>query len=131
MDQIPITGLEELEKHVQRVLEAPDTPLNAKLFDEVELQLTGTLFACFRCVARSSDGREKLSRATWCSIVCGRELGQEAECSRFCVFTIMPFSASGALPSNNESTLRGVYSPLSLDLPITKANRPQMRTYRL
>ena len=38
---IPITGLEELESHLQRLVEAPDIPLDAKLFDEVELQLTG------------------------------------------------------------------------------------------
>jgi hypothetical protein len=45
MDQMPITGLEELERHLQRLVEAPDTPLDAKLFDEVELQLTGKLYA--------------------------------------------------------------------------------------
>jgi hypothetical protein len=45
MDQIPITGLEELERHLQQLVEAPDTPLDAKLFDEVELQLTGKLYA--------------------------------------------------------------------------------------
>ncbi|KUJ14508.1 uncharacterized protein LY89DRAFT_589726 [Mollisia scopiformis] len=39
MEEIPITGLEELEKHLDILLEAPDTPLDAKLFDEVELQL--------------------------------------------------------------------------------------------
>lgn len=41
MEEIPVTGLEELEKHVDVLLEAPDTPLDAKLFDEVELQLNG------------------------------------------------------------------------------------------
>lgn len=41
MEELPITGLEELEKHLDVVLEAPDTPLDAKLFDEVELQLNG------------------------------------------------------------------------------------------
>jgi hypothetical protein len=44
MEEIPITGLEELERHVQHLVEAPETPLDAKLFDEVELQLTGKLF---------------------------------------------------------------------------------------
>jgi hypothetical protein len=44
MDQIPITGLEELERHLQQLVEAPDTPLDVKLFDEVELQLTGKLY---------------------------------------------------------------------------------------
>ena len=41
MDEIPITGLEELERHVQHLVEDPETHLNADLFDEVELQLTG------------------------------------------------------------------------------------------
>ncbi|RDL31386.1 Uncharacterized protein BP5553_09595 [Venustampulla echinocandica] len=39
MDDTPITGLEELETHLQLLVSEPDTPLNAKLFDEVELQL--------------------------------------------------------------------------------------------
>ncbi|KAG9233691.1 hypothetical protein BJ875DRAFT_505237 [Amylocarpus encephaloides] len=39
---VPVTGLEELEDHLQQVVAAPDTELNAKLFDEVELQLTET-----------------------------------------------------------------------------------------
>ena len=39
---LPITGVDELEKHLQQLLEDPGTLLNAKLFDEVELQLTGT-----------------------------------------------------------------------------------------
>ena len=43
MDEIPVTGLEELERHLQYLVEAPETPLDAKLFDEVELQLTGKL----------------------------------------------------------------------------------------
>ena len=41
MEEIPITGLEELESHLQQLVDAPDTLLNANLFDEVELQLTG------------------------------------------------------------------------------------------
>lgn len=41
MEDIPITGLEELEHHLKQLVEAPEMPLNAKLFDEVELQLTG------------------------------------------------------------------------------------------
>lgn len=43
MEEILITGLEELERHLQHLVQAPDTPLDAKLFDEVELQLTGKL----------------------------------------------------------------------------------------
>lgn len=41
MEDVPITGLAGLEKHLQQLAEEPDTPLDAKLFDEVELQLTG------------------------------------------------------------------------------------------
>ena len=41
MDGIPVSGLEELEQHMKELAEAPDTPVNAKLFDDVELQLTG------------------------------------------------------------------------------------------
>jgi hypothetical protein len=54
MEEIPITGLEELERHVQHLVEAPETPLDAKLFDEVELQLTGKLFPPLERV--SQDG---------------------------------------------------------------------------
>ena len=43
MAELPVTGLEELELHLQHLIQAPDTPLNASLFDEVELQLTGKL----------------------------------------------------------------------------------------
>ncbi|KAI6707948.1 hypothetical protein PZA11_007066 [Diplocarpon coronariae] len=39
MDNTLITGLEELESHLRFVVEDPATPLDAKLFDEVELQL--------------------------------------------------------------------------------------------
>jgi hypothetical protein len=41
MEEIPVHGLEELERHVQQLTEAPETPLDTKLFDEVELQLNG------------------------------------------------------------------------------------------
>jgi hypothetical protein len=41
MEEIPVHGLEELERHVQQLAEDPGTPLDAKLFDEVELQLNG------------------------------------------------------------------------------------------
>jgi hypothetical protein len=41
MEGIPVHGLEGLEGHVQKLVEAPETPLDAKLFDEVELQLNG------------------------------------------------------------------------------------------
>ncbi|KAF4627470.1 hypothetical protein G7Y89_g10684 [Cudoniella acicularis] len=40
MEDIPITGLEELESHLQKLIASPETPLDAKLFDEVQLQLT-------------------------------------------------------------------------------------------
>jgi hypothetical protein len=41
MDGIPVSGLAELENHMEKLAEAPDTLVNAKLFDDVELQLTG------------------------------------------------------------------------------------------
>ncbi|RFU24381.1 hypothetical protein B7463_g11965, partial [Scytalidium lignicola] len=40
MDVTPVTGLEELESHIRQLIDDPSTPLNAKLFDEVQLQLT-------------------------------------------------------------------------------------------
>lgn len=45
--ELPITGLEELELHLQQLIQSHDSDnenevtLNAQLFDEVELQLTG------------------------------------------------------------------------------------------
>jgi hypothetical protein len=45
MKNIPITGLEALESHLQKLQEDPETPLDAPLFDEVQLQLTGG-YAC-------------------------------------------------------------------------------------
>jgi hypothetical protein len=42
IDQALVTGLDDLEKHLHLLRQDPETPLNAKLFDEVELQLTGT-----------------------------------------------------------------------------------------
>ncbi|KAH8769287.1 hypothetical protein BGZ57DRAFT_465959 [Hyaloscypha finlandica] len=42
MEEIPVHGLKELERHVQQLAEAPETALDAKLFDEVELQLNDT-----------------------------------------------------------------------------------------
>ena len=41
MEDVPISGLEKLEEHLQKLQEDPETPLLAKLFDEVELQITG------------------------------------------------------------------------------------------
>lgn len=40
MDNIKIDRLEELEKHVETLVAAPQTQIDAKLFDDVELQLT-------------------------------------------------------------------------------------------
>lgn len=37
----PVSGADDLENHLQQLLETPDTPLNGKLLDDVELQLTG------------------------------------------------------------------------------------------
>lgn len=44
MDEpVRIVGLEDLEAHLEQLVDDPQTPLNAKLFDDVELQLTGML----------------------------------------------------------------------------------------
>ncbi|KAI1800777.1 hypothetical protein F4811DRAFT_564471 [Daldinia bambusicola] len=39
-DTIPVTGVEELEKHLDELVADPNLDLNPKLFDHVELQLT-------------------------------------------------------------------------------------------
>jgi len=44
MDGIPVSGLTELENHMQQLIEAPNTQVNTKLFDDIELQLTGWFF---------------------------------------------------------------------------------------
>jgi hypothetical protein len=41
-DTIPVSGVDELEKHLDQLIDDPNLPLDSKLFDEVELQLTGT-----------------------------------------------------------------------------------------
>jgi hypothetical protein len=40
MESVPITGLEELDAHLDELVNDVTIPLNAKLFDHVELQLT-------------------------------------------------------------------------------------------
>lgn len=40
MENAPIDGLEALERHLNVLVEKPETPFDAKLFDDVELQLT-------------------------------------------------------------------------------------------
>ncbi|KAL4409895.1 hypothetical protein CABS03_09734 [Colletotrichum abscissum] len=40
-NSIPISGLAELEKHLDDLVTSPDTPLEPKLLDDVELQLNG------------------------------------------------------------------------------------------
>lgn len=68
MDHVPITGLEELQNHLQHVAEDPETPLEAKLFDEVELQLNGKIdlsLCVFHTVPKGdemSSGDESLMR---------------------------------------------------------------------
>jgi len=42
METVPLTGLEELDEHLDELVENPNIDLNDKLFDHVELQLTGT-----------------------------------------------------------------------------------------
>lgn len=40
-DTAPVTGVEELEKHLVALSESPETSLREGLIDEVVLQLTG------------------------------------------------------------------------------------------
>ncbi|KAK3389457.1 hypothetical protein B0H63DRAFT_99256 [Podospora didyma] len=42
LDTTPISGLDELDRHLDDLVQDPTLPLNAKLFDDVELQLTET-----------------------------------------------------------------------------------------
>ncbi|EPE24189.1 hypothetical protein GLAREA_08039 [Glarea lozoyensis ATCC 20868] len=42
MAQVKVSGLEDLEAHLRQVIAFPDTQLDAKLFDDVELQLNET-----------------------------------------------------------------------------------------
>jgi hypothetical protein len=41
METVPVTGLEELDEHLDELVRDPSSPLKAQLFDHVELQLTG------------------------------------------------------------------------------------------
>jgi hypothetical protein len=43
METVPVTGLEELDEHLDELVDDSSIDLNAKLFDHVELQLTGTV----------------------------------------------------------------------------------------
>ncbi|GJN70642.1 hypothetical protein VFPFJ_08856 [Purpureocillium lilacinum] len=40
MDSVPISGLEELQAHLQQLVDDPAVPFNLKAMDDVELQLT-------------------------------------------------------------------------------------------
>lgn len=51
MDAIPLTGVDELDLHLDQLLQDPSLALNAKLFDNVQLQLRGNLAAT--CAPRS------------------------------------------------------------------------------
>jgi hypothetical protein len=42
METTPVTGLDELDKHLDDLIQDPSLTLNPKLFDDIELQLTGT-----------------------------------------------------------------------------------------
>ena len=41
MDSVPISGLEELQAHLQQLVDDPAVPFNLKAMDDVEFQLTG------------------------------------------------------------------------------------------
>lgn len=47
MDTVPISRLDELHAHLEELGRSPETPINARLFDEVELQLTGNSLPSF------------------------------------------------------------------------------------
>ena len=52
-NNIPITGLDDLTAHMDALIADPSTPLEAKLFDDIELQLTGMclpLFSSLLCL---------------------------------------------------------------------------------
>jgi hypothetical protein len=67
IDQALVTGLDDLEKHLHLLRQDPETPLNAKLFDEVELQLTGT---CAGGTVNSSQWNcAKANRVVFCCVV--------------------------------------------------------------
>lgn len=42
-DIVPVSGVDELDKHLDDILIDPTLPSIPKLFDDVELQLTGML----------------------------------------------------------------------------------------
>lgn len=44
---IPITDLDELETHLQELLQSPDTVLDEDIIDNVGLQLTGMSSLCW------------------------------------------------------------------------------------
>lgn len=48
---VPISGLPELQSHLEQLVDDPSVAFDAKLFDDVELQLNGqtlrNLFSCF------------------------------------------------------------------------------------
>ena len=44
MDNIPVSGLPELQAHLQQLLDDGSVPFDAKLLDDVELQLTGNSY---------------------------------------------------------------------------------------
>lgn len=43
MDTIPISRIDKLHAHLESLCTDPETAIDARLFDEVELQLTGNL----------------------------------------------------------------------------------------
>ena len=47
MDTTPLSGVDELDEHLDELLQDDQLPLNAKLFDNVQLQLTGQIEISF------------------------------------------------------------------------------------
>jgi hypothetical protein len=56
-DNVPIHGLDDLDNHLDELIEDPNTQIEAKLFDDVELQLTGPSELPHSKLASDGDNR--------------------------------------------------------------------------
>jgi hypothetical protein len=55
-ETIPVSGVDDLEKHLDQLMDDPTLPPDNKLFDDVELQMTGMYNACaYNCAAAYSS----------------------------------------------------------------------------
>lgn len=56
MENAPIDGLDALERHLKVLVEKSETPFDAKLFDDVELQLTRKWIAFLLSAGKNDTG---------------------------------------------------------------------------